>query len=64
MRFAGPASADPARDVAAAHAWSGDHSAQVKAARRVIEDIEKAGAPWSLAKLTIANAALRDLAGA
>jgi hypothetical protein len=33
----------PVSRVAAVHAWSGDHSAQVKAARRVIEDIENAG---------------------
>jgi glutamate dehydrogenase len=64
MRFAGHASEDPQKDLAAVAAWSGDHAVPVKVARRTLEEIEKSGGPWSFAKLTIANAALRDLAGA
>jgi glutamate dehydrogenase len=64
MRFAGRPADQPAQDVAAVAAWSGDHSSKVKATRRVIEEIEKAGGVWTFAKLTIANAALRDLASA
>jgi glutamate dehydrogenase len=33
----------------------------VAAVRRAIEDIEKAGGGWTFAKLTIANAAVREL---
>jgi glutamate dehydrogenase len=54
---------DPARDAAAVGAWSAAHSEAVKLARRTIEEIEKAGGGWSLAKLTIANGALRRLSG-
>ncbi|HWF00451.1 MAG TPA: NAD-glutamate dehydrogenase [Caulobacteraceae bacterium] len=64
MRFAGASHADPAKDMAAVAAWSGDHSVPVKAARRTVEEIEAAAGPWTFAKLTIANAALRELAGA
>jgi glutamate dehydrogenase len=62
MRFAGPASEDPQKDLQAVAAWAGDHSVPVKAARRTLDEIERSGGPWSFAKLTIANAALRDLA--
>ncbi|HZL00063.1 MAG TPA: NAD-glutamate dehydrogenase, partial [Caulobacteraceae bacterium] len=49
---------DPAaRGKAAIHAWVAAHPAPVKAARRTVEEIEKAGGGWSFAKLTIANAA-------
>ncbi|HEX4742448.1 MAG TPA: NAD-glutamate dehydrogenase [Caulobacteraceae bacterium] len=64
MRFAGPPSEDPQKDLEAVAAWAGDHAAPVKAARRTLEEIERSGGPWSFAKLTIANAALRDLAAA
>jgi glutamate dehydrogenase len=64
MRFAGKASDDPASDAAAVTAWSADHARSVKAARHTLETIEKAGGLWTFAKLTIANAALRDLAAA
>jgi len=54
---------DPAaRGKAAIHAWVAAHPAPVKAARRTVEEIEKAGGGWSFAKLTIANAALREMA--
>ena len=39
-----------------------DRAARAKAARRTVEEIEKAGGGWSFAKLTIANAALREMA--
>jgi glutamate dehydrogenase len=64
MRFAGAPSDAAAKDVEAVTAWSADHSGPVKAARRTLDEIEKSGGPWTFAKLTIANAALRDLAGA
>ncbi|HEY2051644.1 MAG TPA: NAD-glutamate dehydrogenase [Caulobacteraceae bacterium] len=64
MRFAGHPSEDPQKDLVAVAAWAGDHGAQVKKARRTLEEIERSGGPWSFAKLTIANAALRDLAEA
>jgi glutamate dehydrogenase len=34
----------------------------VQAARRTLDEIEGAGGEWSFAKLTIAHAALRELA--
>ena len=37
---------------------------KAEAARRAIEDIEAAGGGWTFAKLTIANAALRELGAA
>ena len=36
--------------------------AAAEAARKAVEEIEAAGGAWSFAKLTIANAALRELA--
>jgi glutamate dehydrogenase len=36
----------------------------VRSAKRTVEDIENAGGGWTFAKLTIANAALRELANA
>ncbi|MEO8812990.1 MAG: NAD-glutamate dehydrogenase [Caulobacteraceae bacterium] len=67
MAFAGapPGAAAPEREAAAALAgWSSAHAEPVRLARRAVEDIEKAPGGWSFAKLTIANAALRDLAAA
>jgi glutamate dehydrogenase len=64
MRFAGKPSEDPAKDLAAVAAWSAHHAARVKSVRRTLEEIERSGGAWTFAKLTIANAALRDLAGA
>ena len=52
--------ADHARD--AANAWSQLRPDKVGVARRTIDDIEASGGAWTFAKLTIANAALRELA--
>jgi glutamate dehydrogenase len=63
MAFAGTAQAgeddEHVRDAIAS--WSGLRREQAGAARRAIEEIELAGGPWTFAKLTIANAALREL---
>ena len=64
MAHAGGAQAgeDAARARDAVGAWSAlrpDHS---RAATRAIEEIEAGGGGWTFAKLTIANAALRELA--
>jgi glutamate dehydrogenase len=56
---AGDAPAEVAR--AAVAAWTAAHPVKLKAMRRTIEDIERSGGGWSFAKLTIANAALREL---
>ena len=53
---------EPERDAAAVTVWSAARPAAVKLARRTIEDIERAAGGWTFAKLTIANAALRELA--
>ncbi|HKR90588.1 MAG TPA: NAD-glutamate dehydrogenase [Phenylobacterium sp.] len=47
---------------AAVHAWCAPRADQVAAARRTLEEIEAAPGGWTFAKLTIANAALRELA--
>nr|WP_308237929.1 NAD-glutamate dehydrogenase domain-containing protein [Phenylobacterium sp. J426] len=64
MTFAGSAQAGAderhARDAVAS--WAALRSEQVQAATRTIDEIEAAGGAWSFAKLTIANAALRELA--
>jgi glutamate dehydrogenase len=44
--------------------WVSERADAVRAARRIIDDVEKAPGNWTFAKLTIANAALRELAGA
>ncbi|HUO11126.1 MAG TPA: NAD-glutamate dehydrogenase domain-containing protein, partial [Caulobacteraceae bacterium] len=46
---------------AAVASWSGLHAEAVRFARSTINGIEKEGGGWSFAKLTIANAALREL---
>ncbi|CAN7477818.1 NAD-glutamate dehydrogenase [Phenylobacterium sp. LjRoot225] len=53
---------DPAGARAAVKAWSAPHETQVAAARRTLTEIEASVGPWTFAKLTIANAALRELA--
>ena len=66
MRVAGPAPRDApgaARARAALNAWSLAHAEAARFARKTVEDIDKAAGGWSFAKLTIANAALRELAG-
>ena len=64
MDFAGvdQAGAGPQAAQAAVASWSALRREPVEAARRTIEEIETAGGAWSFAKLTIANAALRELA--
>jgi glutamate dehydrogenase len=47
---------------AAVEAWSAPRGDQVAAAIRTLQEIEGAPGPWTFAKLTIANAALRELA--
>jgi len=59
--------ADPERPERAAHAvaaWSNGHAEAVRSAKRTVEEVEKAPGALTFAKLTIANAALRELAGA
>jgi glutamate dehydrogenase len=57
-----PHAADrPERDVAAVANWSSAHSEPIRKARVAIEEIERSGG-WTFAKLTIANATLRELA--
>jgi len=64
MTFAGSAQAgsdpDHARD--AVSSWAALRREQVQAATRTVDEIEAAGGSWTFAKLTIANAALRELA--
>ncbi|MDO9474892.1 MAG: NAD-glutamate dehydrogenase [Caulobacter sp.] len=65
MSFAGSADAagtpDQAKSTVAS--WAQLHSGPGRAVKRTIEEIEQAGGGWTFAKLTIANAALRELAG-
>jgi glutamate dehydrogenase len=51
----------PEREVTAVTAWSAAHAEPIRKVRAAIEDIEKSGGVWTLAKLTIANATLREL---
>jgi glutamate dehydrogenase len=44
--------------------WVGERSKAVDLARRTVDEIEQSGSGWTFAKLTIANAALRELAAA
>jgi len=64
MAFAGgPQCADDAAQARhAASAWTALRFDKVEVARRTIDDIEASGGAWTFAKLTIANAALRELA--
>jgi len=43
--------------------WSALHAAQVRKVQQTLGDIERAGGDWTFAKLTIANAALREVSG-
>ncbi|MGH7022603.1 MAG: NAD-glutamate dehydrogenase domain-containing protein, partial [Caulobacteraceae bacterium] len=56
--------AAPADGGQAVTAWTSDRIETVRAVRRAVEEVERAPGGWSFAKLTIANAALRDLAAA
>ncbi len=63
MKFAGgPGGGDDPKATLAG--WSALHASEVRIAQQTIGDIERAGGGWSFAKLTIANAALREVAGA
>ena len=53
---------DGAAARAAVAAWSAERSDQVRIAAHAIAEIEAGGGGWTFAKLTIANAALRELA--
>jgi glutamate dehydrogenase len=66
MRHAGRPESDAAPDKAASavNAWSAVHAEPVKIAKRTVEEVEKSAGGWTFPKLTIANAALRELAGA
>jgi len=48
---------------AAVDAWIGSRLAVVEGVRASVDEIEQSGAGWTFAKLTIANATIRDLAG-
>ncbi len=56
------AGADAKSAQAAIRNWIGDRAKAVEAARRTVDEIEQSGSGWTFAKLTIANAALRELA--
>ena len=58
-----PETERPDRAAHAVHAWISDRAETVRSARRTIEEVERAPGGWSFAKLSIANAALRELAG-
>jgi glutamate dehydrogenase len=47
---------------AAVEAWMAGREAQARRALKNVEEVEASGGGWSFAKLTIANAALRELA--
>ncbi|MBV8593729.1 MAG: NAD-glutamate dehydrogenase, partial [Caulobacteraceae bacterium] len=56
--------APPQRAAGAVVDWARDHAGVAEAARATLSDIEAAGGGWTFAKLTIANAALRELSAA
>jgi len=67
MKFAGgPNSAqggagdDPKATLAG---WSALNASEVRKVQHTLAEIERAGGGWSFAKLTIANAALREVSG-
>lgn len=66
LKFAANAQAgeDEGSAKAAIASWSALRGDRPKAVKRTIEDIEQAGGGWTFAKLTIANAALRELSAA
>ncbi|MES2035050.1 MAG: NAD-glutamate dehydrogenase [Pseudomonadota bacterium] len=66
MTFAGTADAAETSDAAKStvNSWAQLHSGPGRAVKRTIEEIEQAGGGWTFAKLTIANAALRELVNA
>jgi glutamate dehydrogenase len=64
MAFAGRPSAGESADaaLAAAEGWRAQRGPVADAAQRTLAEIESAGGGWTFAKLTIAQAALRELA--
>ncbi|WP_454758269.1 NAD-glutamate dehydrogenase [Caulobacter segnis] len=66
LKFAANAQAgdDELSAKAAISSWAALRGDRPKAVKRTIEDIEQAGGGWTFAKLTIANAALRELSTA
>jgi glutamate dehydrogenase len=66
MAFAASPQAGDGREAAASTvaSWSALRRDAVGVARRTLDEIEAAAGPWTFAKLTIANAALRELASA
>jgi glutamate dehydrogenase len=62
MTGSGPA-ADRESALAALDLWSTPRAETVERARRTVDQIEHAGGDWTFAKLTLANAALRQAAG-
>ncbi|WP_374657304.1 NAD-glutamate dehydrogenase [Phenylobacterium sp.] len=63
IAFSGNAQAGASEEAAAAAiaSWAALRRDAAEAARKAVEEIEAAGGAWSFAKLTIANAALREL---
>ncbi|MBI5939510.1 MAG: NAD-glutamate dehydrogenase, partial [Caulobacterales bacterium] len=66
MAFAGSpdSAASPDAAKATVSSWAQMHSGPGRVVRKTIEEIEQAGGGWTFAKLTIANAALRELVAA
>ena len=61
MPLAAVATASPETAV---DAWIGPRLSVVEGVRASVDEIEQSGSGWTFAKLTIANATIRDLAGA
>ena len=66
MKFAGGAQGADTDEAAKStvSSWAQMQSGPGRAVKRTVDEIEAAGGGWSFAKLTIANAALRELANA
>jgi glutamate dehydrogenase len=61
-RCGGPQAGEDAGTAAkTVSAWTALHAESAAAARRTLDEIEAAGGAWTFAKLTIANAAVREL---
>jgi glutamate dehydrogenase len=54
---------EPKVALQAVTAWIAAHAAAAHSAKHTLEEVERAPGGWSFAKLTIAHAALRELAG-
>ena len=62
LKTAGPQAGDTQESAEeAVQAWIAERGERVRRALRQVEEVEQSGAGWSFAKLTIANAALREL---